>query len=570
MAIGIGKLKYEMLADEQLGIDDISLSEASQAKPKLAPKDSGLFVDAMDVETFIKVNDLKEVTSGIMLDNGVPAADGVLSYEIFGTSQEERRNRFGYIDLHGHYMNPLAALKLGSYDRKLADVLFARGRWKLQKDGTLIEDEDGDSGPEYLYSIWGKVKVKDKETVITKEIEEFYKTDRDHLFLTKFPVIPAFTRDLNQRTNSSSKSTALINSMYNSLISYTQTLQDYTDTFTNMARLTKGRVQQILVDIYKHLVIDQVKGQPSKFGMINRFMMSKNVKYGVRLVITAPVLNRDSYEDVQVKFGSVAIPLAYVISMFYPFIMYHLKRYFDALFIEGGKFPVLDKNGELVYTSFEESFDEVYLNKLITKFVNSPNSRFDLVETPPDKDGKTYNLQLTGRFKKENTTFNRKATLTDILYIVAKRATEDKHVFVTRYPLESYNGQFPARIEIASTINMKPVIIGETVYQYYPVVEGDPSNVFIDTLQMSNVMLPAIGGDFDGDMVTVRPVFSVEANRDAEKQINSNGYFLNVQGSNMRDDGKDFHITAYMLTHIQDPKEFKLVDINKEKHKYHL
>lgn len=71
-------------------------------------------------------------------------------------------------------------------------------------------------------------------------------------------------------------------------------------------------------------------------------------------------------------------------------------------------------------------------------------------------------------------------------------------------------------------------------------------------------------------MVTVRPVFSVEANRDAEKQINSNGYFLNVQGSNMRDDGKDFHITAYMLTHIQDPKSFELKDINKEKHKYHL
>lgn len=468
-----------------------------KVKLQAAPRDAGLFVDLLDVDEWVKINDLegREVTDPIMLSNGMPSPRGVLSYEIFGTSQEDRKRRFGYINLHGHYMNPMAALKLGSYDRRLSDILFARGRWKLTKDGELVEDENGDSGPEFLYSIWGKIKVKEKDTVITKEVEVFYKMDKDVLFLSKFPVIPPFTRDLNQKTNSSSKSTALINSMYNSLISYTQSLQDYSDTFTNMARLTRGRVQQILVDIYKHLVIDTVKGQPSKFGMMSRFVMSKSVKYGVRLVITAPILNENSFEEVKVKFGTVVIPLGYILSMFYPFIVYHMKRYFDALFIEGGKFPVLTANNELIYTSFEDSFDEVYINKLIARFVNSPSARFDYVETPPDKYGKTYYLQLTGRFGKENTTFNRKATLTDILYIIAKRAVEDKHVFVTRYPLESFNGQYPARVEISTTTRTKPTQIGENFYPFFPVCEGDPSNAFLDTLQMSNVMLSAIGGD---------------------------------------------------------------------------
>ena len=130
--------------------------------------DSGLWVDLMNVDQFIKINDLKEVTSPQLLINGSPNPNGVLSYEIFGTSQDDRKNIFAYIDLHGHYMNPLAALKCSSYDRKLADCLFARGRWKLDKDGTLVEDENGDSGPEFLYSIWGKIKVKEKETTLTK------------------------------------------------------------------------------------------------------------------------------------------------------------------------------------------------------------------------------------------------------------------------------------------------------------------------------------------------------------------------------------------------------------------
>ena len=210
------------------------------------------------------------------------------------------------------------------------------------------------------------------------------------------------------------------------------------------------------------------------------------------------------------KYGTVVIPLAYIVSMFYPFMVYHLKRYFEAQFIEGGKYPVMDKDGNVTYTSFEESFDEVYINKLISKFVNSPSSRFDPVETPVDKYGNVYRMVLTGRFKKENTTFNRPATLTDLLYIIAKRATEDKHVFVTRYPLESYNGQWPARVEISSTLQTKPVIIGETVYQFFPVCEGNPANAFSDTLQMSNVMLPRSGGDYDGGSETLTVCSSIQ------------------------------------------------------------
>lgn len=75
---------------------------------------------------------------------------------------------------------------------------------------------------------------------------------------------------------------------------------------------------------------------------------------------------------------------------------------------------------------------------------------------------------------------------------------------------------------------------------------------------------------FDGDMVTVRPLFTKEANDDAEKQINSNGYFFNIQGGNMNTDGKDFFITAYNLTHLWNKGDFQLKDGNRVKPKYSL
>lgn len=543
---------------------------AQRSSPVLK-KDAGLWADLLDVDTFVRVNDLPEVTSPQLLSNGIPNPRGVLSYEIFGTSQEDRKHRFAYIDLHGHYMNPLVALKCSSYDRKLADCLFARGRWKLQSDGTLVEDENGDAGPEFVYSIWGKVKVKEKTTTTTKEVEEFYSLPRDILFITKYPVIPPFTRDLNTKTNSSSKSSAIINSMYNSLISYTQSMSMYENDITNMGRLTRGRIQQVLVDIYKHLCIDTVKGQPAKFGMLNRAVMAMNTRYAARLVITAPILHTNSFEEVQTKFGYATLPLPTVISIFYPFMVYQLRRFFDAQFIEGGKGTYINDKGEPVQITFQESYDENEITNMISRYINSPSSRFDEVLTPPDQNGTRYHLTLSGRFQKNNTTFTRKATMTDIMYIVAERMAKDKHVYCTRFPVENSNGQFPARVIVSSTIRTQPVIIGETVYPCFPIATGDPNNAFVDTLRFSNTMLSAIGGDFDGDVMSVKPCITVEANQDAEKQIQSLSYIMDYRGKIMRSLDRDFILTAYNMTNvINGPETFKYEDINATEPKFRI
>ena len=458
----------------------------------------GLWVDMLEMDKFIRANGLENsfCTDPIFLDRGTFTPRGVLSNEIFGTSQDERKNRFGIIDLHGPYMYPLAAVKLASYDRRLADCLYARKTFKLTKEGDLVEDPDGNSGPAFLYSIWGKVKVKDKTTETTKEIQAFFERPREKLFLTKYPVIPAFYRDINQTEFSSSKGSSIINSTYSSIISYTQTLSQFTDTFGNMTRLTQARVQTLLVDIYNSLMVQTVKGQPSKFGMLRKSMAGKNLPYTTRLVLTASNLNVPSLSQLQTKFGYATIPLHYVCSMFMPFMVHDLKAYFDAHFIQGGT-----NDG---YT-FRESYDENQITSMIVKFVNSPNTRFDKILSPPDVDGKQGEIILEGRFNKDNTTFRRPATYMDIMYIVAERMARDKHVFITRYPMDNINGQNPYRIIISTTTRVEPVTIGETVYQFYPIIKGDPVNMCMTTAQISNPMIMSMGADFDGK--TIAPTY---------------------------------------------------------------
>lgn len=518
-----------------------------------AKKPKGLWINLLDIERFINVNNLQPVTNPVFIDKRTFTTDGVLSNAIFGVSQYDRKNRFAYIDLAPyHYMNPLAAVKLASYDRKLSDVLYARGTYKLTKEGALVEDPNGDSGPEFLYRIWGKVRVKEKTTETTKEVQAFFEQGRDRLFLTKFPVIPPFYRDINMNDSSSSKSSNIINSKYSSIISYTQSMAMYTNTFGSMTRLTQARVQTHLVDIYQELMVKEVKGQPSKFGMLRRSLAGKNLPYTARLVITAPNLNKSSLSQVQVKFGYATIPLAYICSLFMPFMIHNLKEYFESEFLRAGKYPVMDSEGKVRYTTFQESYDENAITGMINKFINSPGTRFDTIYTPQDVDGKRYPMMVTGRFNKDNTSFSRKATFTDILYIVAMRTVADKHVYITRYPMDNPNGQNPYRIIVSTTNETKPVTIGDTVYEHYPVIKGDPMNAFMSTGQFSNTMIGPMGADFDGDQVSVRACWTKEANADAERTINSNSYVINIQGKNMREITKDFLLTQYMLTNPED------------------
>ena len=68
--------------------------------------------------------------------------------------------------------------------------------------------------------------------------------------------------------------------------------------------------------------------------------------------------------------------------------------------------------------------------------------------------------------------------------------------------------------------------------------------------------------------VTVRPVYTKEANAECEQRIHSNAYILNIEGGFMRGISKDFSLCLYDLTRIYDKNKIKLEDLNASKPKY--
>jgi hypothetical protein len=102
------------------------------------------------------------------------------------------------------------------------------------------------------------------------------------------------------------------------------------------------------------------------------------------------------------------------------------------------------------------------------------------------------------------------------------------------------------------------------LYKWYPVIEdtdinSNTSPVFEDTLSISNGLIEAMGMDYDGDTAIVKPVYTIEANQECEKQANAKIQVLGMNGFTTRGVSKENILCLYELT-IHPDKNVKFVN----------
>lgn len=524
-------------------------------------------IDLIPIKKFIVLNNLKEVTDPIIFEKGaIPSIGGLLSTEIFGTSVKERRDTFAYINLNGHFLDPFVYKLLKKMNRNFVSVVNGSKKFVIDAEGQLVEDEEkGQTGLEFIYKNWDKIVFKRNNSTIRNErIDVLDAYDRNTIFCEQWIVIPAFYRDVNLQSSSSGKiSHHEINDKYSKLIRLASILRN-DNNFDFTMESTRARIQETMVEIY-----DFLRGKiEKKHGLIRKSLLGKSIDYGARSVISAPVFNANKPENMQIDFYHCGVPLAQCCSLFTPFIVSWVKQFFHRELEKiGTKYPIRKKDGTIEYVQLDnpiQYFNEDYIKKQIDRFIFSISDRFDPIALPVvDKkyQGKIY-LSFIGRHsdgspESVSPLIQRPATWCDILYQAAVDVTSDKMVWVTRYPLLDYFGMLPNKIAVLSTHQTAPMFVGDKVYDFYPKVDLDlpvekVSTSFIDTVTMSNLYLAGLGGDYDGDQVTLKGVYSQEANKEAEEILRSKAHILNIYGQNMRKTTNEGVQTLYMFTKFEN------------------
>ena len=510
------------LEEANLYLDELNLSEDAYEKVT-----EHLKLDLLDIDRFVSVNNCQPITDPRAFSrDSIPSDNGILSNKIFGYTQEERSGIFAYIDLHGTFLDPSCFKAWFRIDGKIRNIVHGIGTYIVDGKGDIIEDPKGKTGIKFLIDNINKIKFKSSESLKRDIRVQYLEKNRNNIFITKYLVIPPFYRDKN--TSGSKRVVGLsgINKIYTDLIVATNALETTQDYMFDASNSMSGRVQEIILNIYDWFCgnsnanindKDVGTGLSGKFGILQRAAMTKTANYSSRLVITAPELKVERPEDMQTNFDQCTLPLASAITEFKDFVLFHVRKYFEGMFVGVEQIPVLD-NGKVKYYTPKDPeilFSDERIHIEMENFLHGYNNRFKPVAINVEESNKEYYLQFVGRkwnLRDEEESsmidkydiYSRRLTWCDIFYQAAVEATTNKHVLVTRFPIDSYTNQYVAGVNVASTKETQPTILetkyGNKFYRYYPKITEedigiDTSNKFVDTFNMSNLYLEGIGGD---------------------------------------------------------------------------
>ena len=97
------------------------------------------------------------------------------------------------------------------------------------------------------------------------------------------------------------------------------------------------------------------------------------------------------------------------------------------------------------------------------------------------------------------------------------------------------------------------MIVDDKFYSTYPYIRQNDigtntSGLFVDSVRPCNLFLEGMGGDYDGDTTSNTGLYSIEANEEAEKNMNSMINLIGIGGTPVRNAGNEAFQALYNLT----------------------
>lgn len=527
-------------------------------------RQDNLQVSLLDVDDFVKKNNLVEITNPVIFDaSSNPTSDGLLSNTIFGITKESRASTFAYISLKKKFLQPLVYRIWSKVDSKIKSVIHGIGTYSIDKSGNIIEDPKGDNGIDFLRKNLDKIKFRETDSIKRERYVKFLNDNRKNFFTDKLIVIPPFFRDI--KVDGGKISVGDINKLYINVMVSASAIGDSTEYGFSIGKSVEGRLQEELMEIYKWFGTGTDSnpngGLPGKFGVIRRANLSKTTDYATRLVMSAPKLDVENMEDIRADFDYSVLPMTSAAANFFPFVIFHMRRFFENEFIGDTKYPILDKDGTIIYGEIEDyqiQFSDEVLKKELDRFIHGYSDRFRPVKVLCRVKGKQEYLDLKwkGFYKEPDVKAlknERPLTWCDVIYMACEEAVKDRMILITRYPIDTFYNEFATKIRLSSTIETEEAVFDNVVYTHYPKIRKedigkDTSSSFIDTMNICNGYLDSIGGDYDGDMVTIKGVYTDEANAELKKQLASNIHFINLGGNPVISTSKESIQALYAMT----------------------
>lgn len=501
--------------------------------------------------------------------------EGLVSNEIFGNPGTiDRKTKWGYIALNDYFMSPHIYYIFSRLKSSIAnDMKQGLGNYYIDKRGEITKLPEGKSVPQdaivkeigtgfnWMRNNWDKIEWR-----VTQDMSKTAKDQRqllqtlsvDEVFINNYPVMPAFYRDVDFKTQKRN----IINSQFYSRMIHFADIIAKTDDF-NIAEddptipkesITHVKMQDLIMEIYLFFM----KKCSGANGFINDYVVGKATDYGARLVISCPNQNVERYTDCECDFFHSSVPMSIAINIFAPYMIYGITSWIKN-YVHGRNF--IQWYNPKTHKIEEKELDPTYLDEFsvqnIKKMLNrykkskyyrikpftfkaADGTRIPIYYYLKSIDGKDdENLYIVSG-ELEGKVVVREMNYCELFTIVANKTIKDKYIFNTRYPVLDYNGTYPSSMNIIPANKTKSVYVNGEFIKRFPIISRsagpqEAEHLFTDTMRMFSVYPSAMGADFDGDQISTQSVLSEEATQECYRHAREASNVVGLNGELMRE-----------------------------------
>lgn len=479
-------------------------------------------------------------------------SEGLFSTTIFGSvGSEHRAQMFGYIDLKITIFHPLvyyAIINLKAFYKQIAEgkvtAIFNPKTGEFEKSNS----EEASTGIHFLYSHTKQLKFEknqsDKRNFLIDMFNEAVR--KNNYSLRYLLVIPAGIRDYIVDENGKPQEDE-INSFYRRLISQSTLVNEITAKKTPEVydSLAIG-MQNTTLELFEYLK-SLLEG---KNKLILGKWLSRKIFNSTRNVLSSSIDKSSNVNDQnRLGYNQCLVGLHQFIRAAVPKSTYEIKnKYIKNVFIENSSRAILVNTKTLLKEEVENSsIQKEYdlwtsseeLLKTISMLENLTNRNDPIVLNKGKhylgllyRDDKYFKFfssidELPDTFSKDKVT---PVSLGELMYMSVYDMNGKYPGFVTRYPITGYGSVYPAYVKFITTTESDTLEeLDENWFPSGKIASSFPrknSNYF-NTCAVHPSHLGALGGDYDGDTVSLTMLLSDEAIEEVNKFTSRREYYVN-------------------------------------------
>lgn len=439
-------------------------------------------VRPLNIDKMIRNYDMKEV-----YNHNLEGPGSLFDPNIFGYG-EDKKTKFGYIKLNGHFVEPGTYIMVSRrVFRNLPYIINKDKKFIINEKGVLEPNPDGKTGLDWLYENYSKLKFKDKEDA------EINKYTREDFFIDKLPVLPQHYRDIN--TTDGTLKVDELNQLYIDLIRNCKFKERQKDNTSLDSSFIDMKIQGILVKIQEYLANMTF----FKNGAQRKMVMARSVDNSSRNVITAhEVRMRDTLGKGKVSLNSATYPLHHIINM-YPIHILNKVQSLLKYFYELGLMK------DLSLEEFENYFNDDFIKEKMKAYYYSYKDRSEIV-TGPNKEQFIFDFEFIDN-KKRQEKFSRGITWMELFYIAFSQIEDNVRTQGVRFPTTGKGSVIVlkpyASVLVVSQGDLK-ILHNDTVLYDLPdfcnitkYIKEPAPQIYEETQKISNLLLSMLGADFD-------------------------------------------------------------------------